>query len=570
MPPAYAPIPLPNRSSTSSLRAAHQPAYGAPVRWTLIVLSWLAFGVAGYLAFHSVSGTSVAGCGAGSANGCDIVLTSSWSKWLGIPVAVLGLACYATLASLSLLLGVRNENVNRWVTTTFVMLSVIAAGASVWFIGVQFLAIGAVCKFCLVTDACGIALGILAGAAAVRNLFASRGATRLRAEQPGLMALRGALPGGRRSPASVAHSSASQPSLAIAFGGAAPFLVMLIAGQVLFASKTHRVEQVTLDSAIKMDGATDSQSTADTTTATAHVAMRPSETGNEPPATAKPTEPETKNGDTGPRTADPLFASEPPAKNAARPDEVATAAKSDSAPANTEAANADPAPTKADSAPSNSTASSPPAEAAHQRQVKFLGGKLTLDVYKHPLIGSPDAPHIVIEMVSYDCLHCRKMHGMMKDVLARYGDQVALLVMPVPLDRGCNKLITDPTVSHPSACGTARMACGIAKLDPPSFAKFHEFLMTGKEKPPAMGKIVPKAYSLVNGEQLRTLTRGPEIKKQIEGYVDLYGQLQSQSRSGKAFGLPVQILGDKVVSGSIEKPEDIHKAWEENLGVKPN
>jgi len=37
----------------------------------------------------------------------------------------------------------------------------------------------------------------------------------------------------------------------------------------------------------------------------------------------------------------------------------------------------------------------------------------------------------------------------------------------------------------------------------------------------------------------------------------------------KKFGLPVQILGDHIMSGSVEKPEDVYNAWEENLGVKP-
>jgi hypothetical protein len=43
-----------------------------------------------------------------------------------------------------------------------------------------------------------------------------------------------------------------------------------------------------------------------------------------------------------------------------------------------------------------------------------------------------------------------------------------------------------------------------------------------------------------------------------------------QKRSGrKDFGLPVQILGDHVMNGSVEKEEDLFKAWEEHLGVKP-
>ena len=83
--------------------------------------------------------------------------------------------------------------------------------------------------------------------------------------------------------------------------------------------------------------------------------------------------------------------------------------------------------------------------------MKFLGGKLTLDVYQHPVIGSPEAPHIAIEMVSYDCPHCRKMFPMIEHALERYGDQVALLIMVQPLDKDCNKLVTDPAASHPGA-----------------------------------------------------------------------------------------------------------------------
>src|SRR5215218_10046822 len=97
--------------STSAAGVGAPPAFSLPVRITLAVLSWIAFGLASYLAFYSVSGTSVAGCGVGSANGCDVVLQSTWSKWIGIPVAVLGLACYAALASLAVLMNWRSR---RW------------------------------------------------------------------------------------------------------------------------------------------------------------------------------------------------------------------------------------------------------------------------------------------------------------------------------------------------------------------------------------------------------------------------------------------------------------------------
>ncbi len=43
-----------------------------------------------------------------------------------------------------------------------------------------------------------------------------------------------------------------------------------------------------------------------------------------------------------------------------------------------------------------------------------------------------------------------------------------------------------------------------------------------------------------------------------------------QKQSGKQnFGLPVQILGDYIMTGSAESEADVFKAWEEHLGVKP-
>ena len=80
---------------------------------------------------------------------------------------------------------------------------------------------------------------------------------------------------------------------------------------------------------------------------------------------------------------------------------------------------------------------------------------------------------------------------------------------------------------------------------------------------------MPKAYGSVGSTKLIPVTRSAEVKKQIESYVDLYAHLQSQSIGNKNFGLPVQILGDQVMTGSVEKPEDVFKAWEEHLGVKP-
>jgi hypothetical protein len=213
----------------------------------------------------------------------------------------------------------------------------------------------------------------------------------------------------------------------------------------------------------------------------------------------------------------------------------------------------------------------PPPEPKRDRIIELLGGKLTLNVADEPLIGSINAPHVVVEMLSYDCSHCRKTNKMVKKAMSRYGDQVALVVLPLPLEAKCNRLVINPAASHTGACTTARTTIALAKVKPASFPRFHDYLMSGDEKkPPSLASILTKAFGLADRVKLQTVRDSKEMDKTIASYVDLFESLQKQSKKSKEeFGLPIQILGDHIMSGSVEKAEDIYKAWEEHLGVKP-
>lgn len=560
----------------SSVTLTTQPTFNLPTRWILRVLSWLAFGLSAYLAWFAINNISVAGCGVGSHNGCDAVLNSAWSKWLGIPVAIPGLACYASLAGLSVLLGIQSS-MSRWITTAFLSLAILAAGASLWFIGIQVFAIGEFCRYCILTDICGIAIGAIAVGTAVHSWSRSRHLRVSGGSSNSLAALRSAIPSasrlapvaGARTATTVSSSTAapavprtapaaasrsvplvgssatrtavrrmvSPPSMPIAFGAALALLGVLIGGQIVFPAKTFDVQQVALKDSIELSGASDEQGSTEPQDATQpHVALRIPAEG--------------ENGTESKPSAD--------SEGKAEPSELAQG--------NGEKPSAD----SGKSSPSEtSPAETAPSGPKRERKLQFLNGKLTLDTYNQPIIGSPDAPHVVVEMVSYDCSHCRKTNRFMKQALSRYGDQVALIVLILPLDRTCNKLVTDPAASHAGACTTARMALGISKLKPTLFPRFHEYLMTGKDKPPALESIIAKAYSMADRAKLKEVRDSEEVAKQIAGYVDLYELLGKQNPGNKKFGLPIQILGDKVMSGSVEKADDVYKAWEEHLGVKP-
>jgi uncharacterized membrane protein len=539
------------------------PFFNTPIRWSLRVLAWLAFVVAAFLAWHSVGGTSVAGCGVGDANSCDIVLSSSWAKWLGIPVAVLGLACYATLAGLSVVLGTENPQASRWINTAFVMFAILAAGASLWFIGVQIFAIGHYCRFCIFVDLCGLAIGGIAIWSAVQWYLASAPIRSSHSSAASLTALKSAIPARgavrmvpttsarnvpvvapRSVPAAAVTSVPMSPSLSIAVGAATAMLVLLMAGQIILPSKTYTSQDARLEESMTLAGAKASglNDSGDPSSSGSHVAMRlPTD-----PIDGEADRPSGRGADEAAANEDALF-----------PPESDSTDNSSTADAQSDAD----LPNNGDNDPSR------PINSSQQRIVEFLNGSLKLDVYKHALIGSPEAPHVMIEMVSYDCPHCREMHRTIAHGLSRYGSQLAIIVMPIPLEMRCNRLITDPKASHQGACSTARMALGVAAIRPNSFQRFHDWLMADKEKPPRVDKIIAQAYGMVDRARLSSLSNGPDLNRQIKEYVELYARLANQAGGNGKFGLPVQILGNHIMAGKAEKESDVFDAWEKHLGV---
>src|SRR6185436_20735339 len=66
---------------------------------------------AGYLAWTSLTGNAVAGCGPDSS--CDKVLHSRWAYWLGIPVSLPALLIYIGVFALTFQFGEKSSVVQQ-------------------------------------------------------------------------------------------------------------------------------------------------------------------------------------------------------------------------------------------------------------------------------------------------------------------------------------------------------------------------------------------------------------------------------------------------------------------------
>lgn len=201
--------------------ATEEPGGGFS-RWALSLSRLLivaAMAIAGYLLWLSADGLALAGCGPGS--GCDQVLHSRWAYWLGIPVSALALLSHGGFLAGTLLAthcnGGFRRNAGRVVV---VMTGVMIVGAAIWFIAVQFIAIKAICPFCLSAH--------LLGTVAVVVFAAGRVRKRVRQPEPAADGKPDQGTATRLKPAAVGVLG----------------VAVLIAGQLSFVPKTYLIKQV--------------------------------------------------------------------------------------------------------------------------------------------------------------------------------------------------------------------------------------------------------------------------------------------------------------------------------------
>lgn len=112
------------------------------------------------LAAGSAAGAHPPGCGVES--GCAKVVGSRWSTFFGASVALPALVVHLVLLLAIAGTGARAEGVRRRAWRTWLVLSAAAAGAAVWFLGLQFGVLGTFCPFCVGAHAAAIVLFALA------------------------------------------------------------------------------------------------------------------------------------------------------------------------------------------------------------------------------------------------------------------------------------------------------------------------------------------------------------------------------------------------------------------------
>jgi protein-disulfide isomerase len=217
--------------------------------------------------------------------------------------------------------------------------------------------------------------------------------------------------------------------------------------------------------------------------------------------------------------------------------------------------------------PTTATASDQKAAPAKQtpketkrRLINVNGGQFSLDIRQWPLIGKPDAKFVFVEMFDYTCPYCRATHQAVRGAMEHFGDDLAIVALPVPLDAACNRSVTQTAPEHAEACEIAKIAVAVWRVNRAKFAEFHSWLFDPSSRPTAADAL-QHAAQLVGENAIHDELNKPTAGSYVTRHVELYERVGSGS-------LPKILFSSTSVSGSVESASTLIDMISQN-GLAP-
>lgn len=174
-------------------------------------------------------------------------------------------------------------------------------------------------------------------------------------------------------------------------------------------------------------------------------------------------------------------------------------------------------------ASANETSGKPYDRTKPERRLVRIIGDTKLDARQWPLLGKPDAKYVFVEMFDYTCPHCRDMHHSLDGAFKKYGDDLAVITLPVPLNASCNNQVSQTETLHVESCKLANLAIAVWRVKPSKFHEFHNWLFESAT-PRTAAAARQRAIQLVDKEALDKVLAKQVPQKFVASHVKLYAK----------------------------------------------
>jgi len=201
------------------------------------------------------------------------------------------------------------------------------------------------------------------------------------------------------------------------------------------------------------------------------------------------------------------------------------------------------------------------------RKVTFLGNK-QYNVSLLPHIGDPNAPHVVVKYYDYACNACRDLHEDLEAFQQKYPGKLCVIVLPCPINRGCNPHVPSHLENHANACELAKLSLACWRTDPESFPAVHHALFAR----PVLD--LPKAMEVVKPLMKKPLApdalNDPWIAEILAADADDYKRVNITNSGQTNYLMPKLLVGGtRMLHGVTKSREILFKALELEFKLTP-
>lgn len=186
----------------------------------------------------------------------------------------------------------------------------------------------------------------------------------------------------------------------------------------------------------------------------------------------------------------------------------------------------------------------------------------------YPLLGDPDAKHLLVYFFDYTCPNCRKQHGYLREAQKRYPGQLVYALAPVPLSHECNPDYRDTDPVHENACDYARLAMTVWRAKPELLDAYDAFLQEGT-RPPPIKEARARAADLIGETRLDAGLKDPWLADFIANQIKLNNIVRKKAReTGVKIGdgVPTLVIsGASMVAGRPGTLDEFYEIIEHDL-----
>jgi len=183
-----------------------------------------------------------------------------------------------------------------------------------------------------------------------------------------------------------------------------------------------------------------------------------------------------------------------------------------------------------------------------------------------PLVGSPDAPYVIMLLFDYKCPHCQRVHALLNDAIRPYDGKLAFALCPAPLNTQCNPYVSRDLSEFKDSCELARIGLAVWAANRDAFFVFDRWMFSPEPgqrwRPRNLEAARAKAVELLGKAKFDAARADPWIDRYMQSSIQVFGDT---IQGGNA--VPKLVFGPRWVTPEPHDASDLVSILHDSLGL---